>query len=246
MASRSLNTQFCADPATFLRAHSVRWAGGGPADQKNITVVMMDDQARKARYRTSLLKVKKDAAALKWMWTENPVDQPPVGLDSFDVIWSGYKAGAVRHARLPAGMDGPNIMLTPEFSGCTAACRTNADGTAEFSHYNMKTEDDKSTLPDDEVIAHAANHYGGGQSTLTKTDYRGKAVHLSDPAKPELGGIVNATIVGFRRSGNWEFWVQYNESKFDPALVTVIEAGKKRKKPIGVRWHIRGVEKLRN
>ena len=96
-------------------------------------------------------------------------------------------------------------MLTPEFTGCTAVCRTNANGSGQFSHYNlMSPTDAKSTLADGDMRAVADAAYGGGHSTLTKGDVRGYG---------KQSEAVKATVVGFRRAGRWEFWAQLRESK---------------------------------
>jgi len=96
-------------------------------------------------------------------------------------------------------------MLTPEFTGCTAVCRTNAGGDAQFSHYNlMSTADPTTTLDDDSMRAVASKAYGGGHSTMTKGDVRAYGKHSE---------AVRATVVGYRRAGRWEFWAQLRESK---------------------------------
>jgi hypothetical protein len=119
------------------------------------------------------------------------------------VIWSGYKGGQGKTANL-SGV-GPGIMLTPQLTGCTVVCKSGLDGTANFSHYNLKNQNSLETLDDDSMRAVAGAQYGGGHSTLTKGDYRGRAKHA--------GASVTVNVVGHRDHGNWKFWAQYVEYK---------------------------------
>ena len=60
MATQAQANSFASDPRSFMRTAIVRWAGGAPQDQANITVAMLDD-AGTGRRRTSVLGRKVDA-----------------------------------------------------------------------------------------------------------------------------------------------------------------------------------------
>jgi hypothetical protein len=205
MPSAAQIQHFIDAPEQFMRSNSIKWRGSSPENQAVINVAMLDS-AGVARVRTGsrLLgrgNVKANASRFDLRWDGNLLVPLPPGTTTFAVHWSGYRAGQGRDAHLPAA-GGPDIMLTPEFTGCTAVCRTNADGSGQFSHYNMKAG--ASTLADDDMRAIAEAAYGGGQSTLTKGDVR---------AYGKRSENVCATVVGVRRHGRWEFWAQLREDK---------------------------------
>lgn len=205
MPSQAQINQFIANPEQFLRAYSVRWRGAAPENQCVINVGMFD-RAGTARIRTGSkffgkgnAKASTDMFELRW---DGNVNWPfPPGTQTFQVQWSGYKAGQGRTAALPAA-GGPLLMLTPEFTGCTAVCRVNGDGSANFSHYNLMNG--AATLDDADMRAIADAEYGGGHATMTKGDMR---------TRGKRGGAVVATVVGVRRNGGWEFWAQFREDK---------------------------------
>lgn len=201
------NRSFRTEPRQFMRAHSIKWRGPAPENQCVIDVAMLDCQGT-ARVRTGSRVLcfgnkKADARMFDLRWAGNVHRPLPPGTPTFQVQWSGYRAGQGRDALLPAH-GGPDIMLSPEFTGCTAVCRVDADGSALFSHYNLMNGVTGRTLEDDEMRAIAQAAYGGGQSTMTKGDMRAHA---------KRAGAVRATVVGFRRHSRWEFWVQLREDK---------------------------------
>jgi hypothetical protein len=209
MPSQAQINHFCAHPEQFMKCNAIKWLGKGPEDQAIIDVAMFDETGQKARVRTGskalgLGNAKADADKFILKWANNPSNPVHPGTFTFKAHWSGYKAGQGRDANLPSA-GGPDIMLTPEFTGCTAVCRTNAGGDAQFSHYNlMSTADPTTTLDDDSMRAVASKAYGGGHSTMTKGDVRAYGKHSE---------AVRATVVGYRRAGRWEFWAQLRESK---------------------------------
>ena len=206
MPSAAQINHFLAAPEQFMRTNSIRWAGGSPENQAIIDVAMLD-VAGNARIRTGsrflgMGNAKANASKFELRWGGNVNNPLPGGTPTFQVQWSGYRAGQGRDAALPAA-GGPSIMLTPEFTGCTAVCRSNADGTGEFSHYNLMNG--ANTLDDADMEAIAEAQYGGGQSTMTKGDMRAFGKHSPG---------VRATVVGIRRAGGgWEFWAQLREGK---------------------------------
>lgn len=215
MPSQAQINHFLNHPEQFLRRHSLRWRGPAPDDQSVIDVAMVD-RAGTARIRTGgrflgMGNAKADAPMFELRRAGNGGSQVPPGTPTFQVQWSGYKAGQGRTARLPAA-GGPGIMLTPEFTGCTAVCRANRDGSAEFSHYNLMNG--TATLDDADMRAIAQAEYGGGQATMTKGDVR---------ARGKGSGAVVATVVGVRRLGGWEFWVQIRETKSSGEQIRAVE-----------------------
>lgn len=199
MATQAQANSFAADPRSFMRTAIVRWAGGAPQDQANITVAMLDD-AGTGRRRTSVLGRKVDTEKFV-LRQQAPGGAIPPGAPTFPAVWSGYVGGQARTANLPAA-GGPGIMLTPELTGCAVICRRNADGSAQFSHYNI-TEGagtvDRATMA---AIAHA--EYGAGETVFAKEDYRALGLHSE---------AVRVTVVGIRRPTGWEFWGQIREDK---------------------------------
>ena len=198
-----------------MRTNSIKWRGGAPENQTIIDVAMLDC-AGIARIRTGskflgLGNAKATVSKFDLRWAGNVHYPLPAGTPTFQVQWSGYKAGQGRDANLPAA-GGPDLMLTPEFTGCTAVCRTNADGSAQFSHYNLMVG--ANTLPDDEMRAIADAAYGGGHSTMTKGDARAHGKHTE---------AVCTTVVGIRRHGRWEFWAQFREGKQSGEQIRAVE-----------------------
>jgi hypothetical protein len=215
MPSQAQINHFLNSPEQFLRSNSIKWRGSAPEDQCVIGVAMVD-AAGTARMRTGsaflgLGNAKADVPKFDLRWDGNVNWPLPPGTHTFQVQWSGYKAGQGRDADLPAA-GGPDIMLTPEFTGCTAVCRTNRDGSARFSHYNLMAG--VRTLDDADMRAIADASYGGGHSTMTKGDMQ---------ARSKRGGAVKATVVGIRRHGRWEFWVQYREDKASGEQIRAVE-----------------------
>lgn len=205
MPSQQQILTFRTNPHLFMGKNSIKWRGVAPRDQGIIDVTMVD-AGNDARIRTGskfmgLGNAKADAPKFELRLTNG--GNVPQGSPSFEVYWSGYKAGQGCDADLPAD-DGPDIMLTPEFSGCTAVCRSNSDGSGQFSHYNLMDVDGKSTLDSESMNAIAQAAYGGGHSTMTKEVQRSYGKHTT---------AVCSTVVGIRRNGRWEFWAQHREIK---------------------------------
>lgn len=199
------------DPAAFLRAYAVKWAGKGPANQGPITAALCDGTGEsQARVRTGsklvgLGNAKADVQTFILRDTNFPHWQiADAATLTFPAVWSGYVAGQAANAVLP-NAGGANIMLTPEFTGCTAVCHTNADGSANFSHYNLLKENGKETLDVAQMRAVADETYANGCILMTKESQRSYA-------KVATNGV-RSTVIGFRRNGRWEFWVQHRESK---------------------------------
>jgi len=210
-----------SDPAAFMRAYAVRWAGKGPDNQAPITAALIDgtgDSQARVRTGSKFLGVgnaKADAKSFILRDTNFPhwqIDDPATL--TFPAVWSGYVAGQAANAVLP-NAGGANIMLTPEFTGCAAVCHTNADGSATFSHYNLLKENGKETLDIAQMRAAAEGTYDNGFILMTKESQRGFA-------KVATNGV-RSTVIGFRRHGFWEFWVQHRESKPVDANTTRIQ-----------------------
>lgn len=204
----------CTNPAAFLRANALSWLGPGPAGQQEIEALMIDGGPGVARVRTGSVflgfgnakasvpsfTIRDRARAVGW---EDATSQV------FPAMWSGYAAGAERHAQL-AAVGGPDIMLTPEFTGCAAACQVNADGSARFSHYNLMQQGKQETLDALEMRAAIADTYDLAANNVAAMTKEGQRAHAKG-----AGGAVRSTVVGFRRHGHWEFWVQHCENKAD-------------------------------
>ncbi len=208
MPSQAQIDHFINAPEQFMRTNSIKWRGPAPENQDIIDVAMLDCDGIEgiARIRTGSKflgfgNAKATVSRFDLRWAGNVLRPLDPGTPLFQVQWSGYKAGQGRDANLPAA-GGPDVMLTPEFTGCTAVCRTNADGSALFSHYNYM--DGANTLSDEGMRAIAQRDYGGGQTTMTKGDMRAYGKHTE---------AVSTTVVGIRRNGRWEFWAQLRENK---------------------------------
>lgn len=208
MPSQAQITLFCTAPNQFMRANSVRWRGFSPEDAQIIEVVLLD-AAGQARIRTGskflgMGNAKASVPKFELRWANNPHNVIAPNPDRFSVQWSGYKAKQARGITLPA-VGGPDLMLTPELTGCTVACRSNPDGSADFIHYNLRDPvRDGDTLDDTGMTAVAQTDLGVGSSILTKGDYRAVGKHTQS---------VSVTVVGIRAHGAWTFWAQYREDK---------------------------------
>jgi hypothetical protein len=213
MVTQALANQFVDHPGEFLKKCIVEWKGGAPEDQTNIQAAMLDSDW--GRRRTTVLHRKVDATGyvLRHAFTGN--SNVPEGSARFDAVWSGYKGGQSRTAHL-SSFGGPGIMLTPQLSGCTVVCAFNQDGSAEFSHYNLKDEGAGGTLDKQTMRAIAFAVHGRPVATLSREDYRALGKH-SD--------MVRVNVVGCRKGGRWEFWAQFTEEK-------------------NACWHIRQVRRI--
>jgi len=200
-----------SDPEAFLRQHAIRWAGKGPDTQQNITAAIIDaggDSQARVRTGSQFLgfgnaKANVSSFILRDTAFANGQTGAP-GTLQFLAVWSGYAAGQARDADLPTA-GGPNIMLTPEFTGCTAVCTVNPDGSAKFSHYNLLQPGKAETLDSIQMRARAEETYDNGYHIMTKETQRSHG-------KAAVPGM-RSTAVGFRRHGRWEFWVQHREVK---------------------------------
>ncbi len=117
-----------------MSTNAIKWLGKGPEDQAIIDVAMFDETGQRARIRTGskflgLGNAKANADKFVLKWANNPGNPTPPVTYTFQVHWSGCNAGQGRDANLP-NAGGPDIMLTPEFTGCTAVCRTAGNGPA--------------------------------------------------------------------------------------------------------------------
>ena len=200
-----------SDPEAFLRQHAIRWAGKGPDTQQNITAAMIDATAdSQARVRTGskflgMGNVKANVSSFilrDTAYASGQLGAP--GTLQFPAVWSGYAAGQARDANLPT-VGGPDIMFTPEFTGCAAVCTVNPDGSARFSHYNLLQPGKPETLDAVQMRARAEETYDNGFHIMTKETQR---AHGKAPV-----AAMRSTAVGFRRHGRWEFWVQHREVK---------------------------------
>lgn len=200
MATHADMNAFVNDPATFLKKNVVWWRGGAPEDQANIQVAMLDS-SNQARRATSVLGRKVDGGNFELRNSKPGALNIPNGSPLFAAVWSGYAGNMAKTASLPSE-GGPNIMLTAQLTGCTVVAKVHADGSADFSHYNLKVG--ANTLDEGDMNAIAEAHFGGGQSTMTKETIRAKGKH-SD--------AVTANVVGVRKLGKWAFYVQMVESK---------------------------------
>jgi len=202
MATQAQANAFANNPSAFLGTAIVRWAGGAPQDQQIINVAMLDDgQGRRREAGIFGGKVDASKFMLRHAFAGNA--QVPGGSPTFAAVWSGYVGGQARKANLPAA-GGPDIMLTPELTGCAVVCRVNPDGSAQFSHYNLADEGANQTLDRATMNAIAEAEYGGGQNVFAKEDYR---------ALGKRSQNVRVTVVGQRAPGGWQFWGQIREDK---------------------------------
>lgn len=218
--------EFLNDPPTFLRRHHLIFKGLGPEVQGGAThdFLLIESHLHPARRRTAALglSLHKATAGLFEVRARRGANLAPQALERgevFQAAWGGYKAGTKISCALVA--NGPDLMLTPELTGCTIAFATQGNGTASFSHYNlMDPQLPGQTLPVSNMVAeaHADFGYAGNVGVLSKEVYRGKIKHR--------GGAGRATVIGWRKNGEWTFWAQYIEVK-------------------GAVYQIRGVEQLR-
>ncbi len=207
--------EFVPDPARFLEKNHLSYAGGVPSttggDKAWFGLVPIDRgcRARTGNVFLGMGNAKVDGACFEIRarkcnhWSlKNP------GVEYFPAWWSGYKGGIAVHCNLPSS-GGPNIMLTPALTGCTVVWVMHSDGSARFSHYNLKNG--KLTLPDNEMIAHAREDYGNdaNMGSLSKGYYYGLAKH----EQASGGKVARGTIIGWRQGGRWTFWGQFVENK---------------------------------
>jgi hypothetical protein len=134
--------EFLNDPPTFLRRHHLIFKGLGPEVQGGAThdFLLIESHLHPARRRTAALglSLHKATAGLFEVRARRGANLAPQALERgevFQAVWGGYKAGTKISCALVA--NGPDLMLTPELTGCTIAFATQSNGTASFSHYNL-------------------------------------------------------------------------------------------------------------
>lgn len=213
---------FLNAPGAFMQTNEVIWLGGGPEDQDVIVVRMAPMAHEHARIRTGSWFFghgNRKKSVPKWSlrcvkgrnsgWTHSANLDPGVNIEAW---WSGYKGGVGKVAELDN--EGPDIMLTPDLTGCTVACRVYTDGSATFAHYNLKSSP-TTTLDKTGMVLQAQTDLGMGVTTLSREDYRARAKHA--------GADVWVTVVGKRSSGRWSFWAQYREGKSSGHQIRYVE-----------------------
>lgn len=198
MATQAQANSFAADPRSFMRTAIVRFCGGAPQDQANITVAM-ETEGTTGRARSWGRKVDVSKFTLR----DQQQGHALPGAATFPAVWSGYVGGQARTATRPAA-GGPGIMLTPELTGCAVVCHHNADGSANFSHYNILAANNPQTEDRATMAAIARAEYGGGEVVFAKEEYRALGKHSQN---------IRVTVVGIRRASGWEFWAQVREDK---------------------------------
>ena len=206
MASQSDANLLSTNASAFLKKHVVRVKMGYlPTDQGNVQAALVDATdgvLEGLGRRRSALGVKVDAGSFMVCAAVPNNSKVPNGSPVFSAVWSGYVPGEERDATLPA-VGGPGIMLTPELTGCTVVASIENDGSARFSHYNLKNG--SKTLSTESMLEYAAIDYAGKDfSTLSKEEYYAAGVHST---------AVSVTVVGVRASGVWSSWAQFNERK---------------------------------
>ncbi|AWT16767.1 MULTISPECIES: hypothetical protein [Stenotrophomonas] len=220
MPSQALIRQFKSRPEHVMRSHVVRWSGDAPEDSRIIRVALLDSETSgnaRAEWKAGPLKVKVDAKRFELRWEGSRFNPPRAGSDLFSVYWSGFRASSGCSILLPPS-GGPDMMLTPEFSGCAAAFSKGPDGSTLFSHYNLK--DGSRTLDRPGMMAAATLEHGKGVFLLSKEQMRqvGKRSMLETSPTAVL-----ATIVGTRNDRRWTFWVQYREIDGDTQHIRSVE-----------------------
>lgn len=210
--------QFLADAPQFLRNNHVQFKGQSPpaAGRYWFLLIPVQSGARR-RFGVFLGKSigKADAGAYEIRYRDAQflsADARRDGME-FEAQWSGYVAGGKAQCALDS--TGPDIMLTPELTGCAIAFAATPDGRARFSHYNLK--DESRTLDGVGMASAARSDYAGAQfGVLTKEQYYAK----STADMSEGGGAAvrpharaSANIIGWRKGGQWTFWSQYTDMK---------------------------------
>lgn len=221
--------EFMQNPAQFMRFNHVACKGIMPVDPGEYTFVLVPFGGT-ARRRGGVFLGKStgkaDAGAYEIRHSGSWINanQRAAG-EEFTAYWGGYQVGGTAECALDG--TGSALMLTPELTGCTVSFVAGANGHARFSHYNLKN--DTRTLDAPEMVARVRSDYAGetGVGILTKEHYNGKSgADLRDHdqlnrfqklVKKNLPmntrGRPTANVIGWRNSGQWEFWVQYSDEK---------------------------------
>jgi hypothetical protein len=206
--------EFLRDPPEFLRRNHVAYVGQAPSPAGGgvyefILLPTLLTARRRAGVFLGKSIGKADAGVYEIRYTGASLldaDRLSRG-QRFDAIWSGFVAGGMVEVALDGA--GPDIMLTPALSGCAVAFAAQPDGRARFSHYNIKNGDQ--TLDAAGMEALARQHYAGARkpSLVTKEDYR--KLNKYDENTKHTGPTAN--VIGWRRNGQWTFWMQYVDVK---------------------------------
>lgn len=212
-------TAFLADPPAFLRQNHVRFRGAcGLAPGTIGSFLLMRVANRSARAGRVFLGVtvgRRDAGVyeIRYAQSHNIPDRDE-NLGAFDAVWSGYQSEAAVQCTLDG--QGPDIMLTPELTGCTVVSSSAPDGSARFSHYNLRDPAQPTrTLEAAGMRAQAALDFAGSpHALLTKESYYGAA---------RRGGTGQASVIGWRKDGGWSFWIQYVEQTDTVAKIRKVE-----------------------
>ena len=221
---------FLSNPPLFMRRNHVAFKGEMPAGP-GVHAFLLLPLASGARTRSGVFLGKStgkaDAGAWEIRFRDARMLDPQrraAGME-FTAHWGGFVAGGKVEYALDGG--GPDIMLTPELTGCAIAFSAGAEGHARFSHYNMK--DGTRTLGAAGMLDAARDDYAGDGAfgLLTKEDYHGmsgadmrdaRQVHPLErlarrvlPANRRTRPTAN--VVGWRQGGRWHFWTQYTDMK---------------------------------
>ena len=211
--------RFLADAPQFLRNNHVRFKGQSPPDAGRHWFLLIPVQSgARRRFGVFLGKSigKADAGAYEIRYRDASMLSADARRDGmpFEAQWSGYLAGGKAHCTLDS--TGPDLMLTPELTGCAIAFAATPDGCARFSHYNLK--DGSRTVDGVGMASAAQGDYAGARfGVLTKEHYYGKSTaDMSDTGGSATGSRharASANIIGWRRGGQWTFWSQYTDMK---------------------------------
>jgi len=202
---------FLANPPLFLRSNHVLFKGGGPGPAGGgvYDFYLIAVTGRSARYHSSTflgLGVGKADAGVFEIRYAGASNLPAVSAaDRFQAVWSGFEAGG--RSQCDLGGAGADLMLTYQLTGCAIAWSARPDGSARFSHYNLKDAANKRTLDGAGMAAAADQDYAGAGrfGVLAKERYYARAKHNR--------AMMHANVIGWRNSGKWEFWIQYVENK---------------------------------
>jgi hypothetical protein len=204
------------DPIAFLSRNALNMAGSVPKDSREpINFLAFANPAFKVRYRSGskFFKIgnKKCSGTAYELRYPHPWFVATEATEKFTAVWSGYKGGTAVHCKLPS-QGGPDVMLTPRVDGCTLTFAKDGNDM-KFGHYNLMNVTGKSTKTGSEMREAAAFNYGDDNaSVFSKEYYYSKAKRINTNTNDKRT-CVNA--VGVRKNRQWDFYVQYLESKGD-------------------------------
>lgn len=226
---------FQRDPPQFLRRNHVTFRGEYPP-APGVHTFLLVPRTRPARARGGVFLGRSIGKADAELWEIRYNDASMLDRslrafsEPFEAHWSGFAANGMVTAAL--GHRGPDLMLTPELTGCAVAFSVTQDGHARFSHYNML--EGGRTLRAPGMLAQArVDHPSGPLALLTKEHYHAQSsADMRDAS--EIGALgrlakrilpagehrrAAANVVGWRRDGDWTFWAQYTDMKAAVAQV---------------------------